>query len=90
MHAEFRGDGGKTRGKFIQRQGKTLQVPLHPHQEQLQFGILMLVRVQDVRIVREQKIGDGRHQAFLIRAGDEQDGSMFHLQRLVVPSMAPV
>jgi hypothetical protein len=41
---------------------------LDPHQEQLQFGVLMLVGVQDVGVVQQQKIGNGGDQSLLVGA----------------------
>jgi hypothetical protein len=38
----------------------------------------MLVRVQNVGVVLKQEIGDGRDQAFLVGAADEEDGAVLH------------
>jgi len=44
----------------------------------LQLGILMLVRVQDIGVVPQQKFGNRGHQTFLVGAGNQQDGGMSH------------
>jgi hypothetical protein len=38
----------------------------------------MLVGMQDVRVMAQQELGDGRDQAFLVGADDEQDGGIAH------------
>jgi hypothetical protein len=44
--------------------------------------------VQNIGVVGEQEVGNRRHQAFLIRAGNEQYGSMFHEGERVLLSIA--
>ncbi|MOA41762.1 hypothetical protein D3C78_1637580 [compost metagenome] len=51
-----------------------MQVPLDPHQEQVLHRVLVLVGVQDVGVVGQQEIGDGRHQPLAVGAADQQGG----------------
>ena len=77
-HAEAGGDGAEGSGELGQIEVEIRQIPFHPHQKQLQLGVLMLVGVQDVGIVLQQKIGNRRDQPFLVGAGNQQDGGMTH------------
>ena len=38
----------------------------------------MLVGVQDVRVVLQQKLRNRGHQTFLVGAGNQQDGGVAH------------
>ncbi len=70
--------GSNAAAKSGQIEVEIRQVPFHPHQEQFQLGVLMLVGVQDVGIVQQQKVGDGGDQTLLVGAGNQQDGGMAH------------
>ena len=54
------------------------RIELHSHQEEIRLGISVLIRMNNVSIVMENEIGDGRDQATAIRTGDEQDGGVLH------------
>jgi len=46
-------------------------------EEEAEFDILMLVRVEDVDVVAfDEEIDDGRDQALAVGAVDEQDGGL--------------
>ena len=77
-HPEAVRDGSESRGEVGQIEAEVRQFPFHPHQEQFQLGILMLVGMQDIGVVRQQKIGDGGDQPSLVGAGNQQDGGMTH------------
>ena len=62
-HPEAPGDGAEGGGEVGEVEVEVRQIPFDPHQEQLQLGVLVLVGVQDVGVVREQEIGDGRRPA---------------------------
>jgi hypothetical protein len=76
LHVEALGDGGEGQLEVVQIQRKAGQIPFHPHQEQLEFSVLVLVGVQDIGVVLVEKIGNGGHQTFLVGATDEQDGGV--------------
>ena len=62
----------------MQAQVEAFQRPFHPHQEQPGGAVLVLVGVQDVGVVLEQEVGDGRHQAFFVRAGNQENSGVAH------------
>ncbi len=45
-------------------------VKLHPHQEQTGFGVSVLVCMNDVAVVAENKVRDRRDYALAVRASD--------------------
>jgi hypothetical protein len=53
--------------KLRQLNIKLRRIKLDPHQEQARFRIAMLVRVQNIAVVPQNKIGNGGHQALTIR-----------------------
>src|SRR5439155_14347003 len=63
-------------------QSEIAEVPFNAHQKQTALGVLMLVGVQDVRVVAVQKIGDRRDDPFAVRTIDQEDGGVFHRQAL--------
>ena len=75
-HLESGGQGLKLFAKPKQVEG--LQFPLHPHEKELGFGILMLIGVGDVGAVPVEQVGDARHQALAVRTIDEENGSIPH------------
>ena len=83
VHAVAGAEGSESRAKGIFGEIEIFEGELHAHEEQAELVVLVLVRVQDVGIVFEQKVGDGRDQAFAVRAIDEQDGSVGHERRLI-------
>src|SRR5437867_8902518 len=65
-------------------QSEIAEVPFNAHQKQTALGVLMLVGVQDVRVVAVQKIGDRRDDPFAVRTIDQEDGGVFHRQRSLI------
>jgi hypothetical protein len=57
---------------------KALQSELDPHEKQLQFIVLMLIRMQDIGAVQVQEVRNGGHDALAVRAVDQQDGCVLH------------
>ena len=53
-------------------------IELDAHQEEAGFFVGVLVGVQDVAAVAVDEVGDGGDFAFGVRAGDEEDGGVFH------------
>jgi len=70
-----RREGGREVGRI---EVEACQIPLHPHQEQPELGVLVLVGVQDVGVVPEQEVGDGCDQPLLVGAGQQQNGGVAH------------
>ena len=65
-----------------------VQPPLHPHEEQPQLVVLVLVGVQNVGAVFVQQAGDAGHQTLAVRAVDEQNGCVFHAPSSLTSSRA--
>jgi hypothetical protein len=70
---EFAGEDGETFMNGVALDRIAFQSPLHTHEEEAQLVILMLVGVKDVGALRVEQAGDASHQAFPVRAVDEQD-----------------
>src|SRR6267154_95305 len=75
LHLQPFGERCKSRGDFRARDLKSIQFPFHAHQEQSGLGINMIVGVNDVAAVLEEKFRDLGHQTLLVRATDQQYGS---------------
>src|SRR6267143_2104894 len=75
LHLQPFGERCKSRGDFRARDLKSVYFPFHAHQEQSGPGINMIVGVNDVAVVLEEKFRDLRHQTLLVRAADQQYGS---------------
>jgi hypothetical protein len=75
VHLQAFREWRKSRGDFRARNLKSVQFPFHAHQEQSGLGVNMIVGVNDVAVVLEEKFRDPRHQALLVRATDQQYGS---------------
>jgi hypothetical protein len=75
-HLESGGQGLELFAK--PKQVERLQLPLHPHEKELGFGVLMLIGVGDVGAVLVEQVGDARHQAFAVRTIDEENGGIPH------------
>jgi len=54
-------------------------IELDAHQEESGFLVGVFVSVQDVAVVAVDEIGNGGYFAFLVWAGDEKNGGVFHL-----------
>ena len=52
------------------------QIPLHAHEEEPALGVLMLVGVEDVRLVPVEELADCGNDPLAVRAGDEQHGGV--------------
>ena len=70
------GEGGVESGIV---QVKILHVPFDAHEEEPQVVILMLIGVQYIRSVGVKKAGDSGDESFLIRAVDEENGRIRHI-----------
>jgi len=57
---------------------RSVQRPLHAHEEEAQFVVLMLVGVEDVRSMLVEHRGNTRDQTSPVRAIDEQNSGFFH------------
>lgn len=78
LHLEFLGDWRELLLELRGIKREARQVPFHAHEEQILFGILMLVCVQDVGVVPIEKVGDCRNQTFAVGTIDQQGGGVFH------------
>ena len=58
------------------------------HQEQPGFFIAVLIGMKNVAAVAIDKVGDGSDFALAVRAGDEQDGGVFHRSAAVPAAVA--
>jgi hypothetical protein len=65
------------------------QRPLDPHEKQPQLGVLVLVGVQDISPVREQKIGHHRYQALAIDRMQQQHSALVHASPLPLLGQTP-
>lgn len=73
LHLSLVGDRREgTPDVFRVHQRKTIQRPLHAHEEHVRLAVHMLVQVQDVPAVIQDVAGDGIDEAGLIRAVYEQ------------------
>jgi len=68
VHRKFIRDGRKFPRKIFQLQRKSAQIPFHPRQVKPLFTSLVLLEMQNVPIVPENKIRNGRIQPLLVRA----------------------
>ncbi len=79
VHAELLGDGleGGAEGGLVEVGGVGRE--LHAHEEEAELVVLMLVGVENVGAALVEQRRDAGHQALLIRAVDEQNGGIFHV-----------
>ena len=80
VHLELFGDGREVVGEVVQRNIEVSWIELDAHEEEVGFGVAVLVGVQDVAVVAEDEIGDGRDQAFAVGTGQQQDGGVLHVE----------
>ena len=76
VHLVLVGDGLECGREAFHRQGKAVEVPFNPHEEQVFHLVLMLVGVQDVGVVGHQEVGDGGDQTLFVRAAHQQGGGL--------------
>jgi hypothetical protein len=57
---------------------KVFGIELDTHEEESGLFVGMFVGMEDVAIMAVDEIGDGGDFAFLVGAGDEQDGGVLH------------
>ena len=65
--------------EIAHREIKSVQVPLKPHQEQVEINILVLLRLDDIGAVLVNKVGHGGHNALLVRTRDQEHGMLWRL-----------
>src|SRR5260370_23584248 len=68
VHLEFLDYWCKTGCEFIQLEIEALQLPLHTDHEHPEFGILMIVGVQDIAVMLVNEVGNRSHYPFLLWA----------------------
>jgi hypothetical protein len=68
VHRKFTRYRRKFARKIFHPQPKSAQIPLRPRQIKSLFPSLVLLKVQNVPIMSENKIGNGRIQPLLVRA----------------------
>jgi hypothetical protein len=74
FHLKFPAD--QRTEKFIDlflRNGKTVQLPFHPHKKVVNVTLNVLFNTDDITVILVEKIGHGGHQTHLVRAVDQQD-----------------
>jgi hypothetical protein len=69
-HAELLGQGTKLRGDLVPGNLESVKPKLETCQEDFNFEVGVLIRLQNITAVAENKAGDPRDQAFLVRAGN--------------------
>jgi len=93
VHLELFGDGSEMFGEigevFISEiDVEIFGIELDAHQEEAGFFIGVFVGVEDVAAAAVDEVGDGGDFAFLVGAGDEEDGGVLHF--VAPPSRRPV
>jgi hypothetical protein len=53
-------------------------IEFDPHEEEVGFGVAMLIGEEDVAVVAEDEVGDLGDHALAVGTTDEQDGRIFH------------
>ena len=91
LHLELLGDGREMFGEvgevfigeifFMEIEVEVFGIEFDPHQEESGFFVGVFVGVQYVAAVAVDEVGDGGNFAFLVRAGDEEDGGGVHSLR---------
>jgi hypothetical protein len=61
---------------------ESFQRPFDAHKKKTGFMVLMLIGVRDVGAVSIEQAGDRRHQAFTVRAVDQENGGILHRAEL--------
>src|ERR1019366_4872574 len=67
------------------KQVERRQFPLHTHEKELGFGVLMLIGVGDVGAELIEQVGDAGHQALAVGTIDEENGGIPHTSHKVTP-----
>lgn len=62
-----------------------LQAPLHAHEEHAAIAVNVLLEVLDVPLVGEDKPGHVVNEPRLVRAVNEERGSVWHARTLAAP-----
>ncbi len=80
IHIEFGSQGSKCGAALslveVESARCVIQGELDAHEEEAKLVVLMLVGVQDIGVMLEQEIGDGRDNSFAVGAIDEQDSGL--------------
>ena len=75
-HLELFGERRELSGNAVFRHAKTRQLPLHAHKKSARCRVRMLGRVNDIATALEHEISDRGGNAFLVRAGDQENSVM--------------
>jgi hypothetical protein len=78
LHLKTLRNRRKSLRKVLQFQIEAFEMPFHTHEKALEFVVGVLVCVQNVAVVAEDEITDGGDEAFLVGAGDQENGVVFH------------
>lgn len=65
-------------GYFLARNPELRQIPLHAGQKYAHLHVCVLIGIQQIAPVPENKVGDLCHQPFLIGTGDQQGCGLYH------------
>ena len=77
-HVQSLGNRAELHGDLGKRQREAVEVELDAHEEDVGFGVDVLVEVQDVAVIPVEELGDGRHQPGTVGARDQEDRAALH------------
>src|ERR1700674_3120791 len=78
LHLEVVGDRSEVPGEVRQVDVKLGRIKFHAHQEQVRFIIGVLVSVQDVSVMAEDKIGDRGNDALAVGTTNQKYSGVLH------------
>ncbi len=78
LHLQTLGDRAEVLAERIGFNSRATQVPLHAHEKQVVLRILMLVGIAIIGVMPIKEIRDRSDDAFLVWAGNQQGGRVFH------------
>ena len=73
LHVKTFGDWREFKRERRSVKIEILELPFHPHEEEPECFVLMLVSVKDVAVMAVHKVGDSGNEPLAIGAVDQQD-----------------